>query len=90
MKAVVYDQYGPPDMLRLEDVPRPIPRDNEVLVRVLASSINSWDWDLLTGTIQGRIGGFRRPRYAILGADVAGRIEAVGTAVTRFAVGDEV
>lgn len=90
MKAIVYDQYGPPDMLRLEEVPRPIPKGNEVLVRVLASSINSWDWDLLTGTFQGRIGGFRRPQYAILGADVAGRIEAVGPAVTRLAVGDEV
>jgi len=90
MRAIVYDQYGSPDMLRLEEVPMPVPKDNEVLVQVFASSINSWDWDLLTGTVQGRIGGFRTPQYAILGADVAGRIVAVGTSVTRHAIGDEV
>ena len=90
MRAIVYDEYGAPDMLQLQDVPRPVPKDNEVLVRVLASSINSWDWDLLTGTFQGRIGGLRKPQYRILGADVAGRIEAVGKNVTGHGQGDEV
>jgi len=90
MKAVVYHQYGQPDVLRLDDVPRPVPSDDQVLVRVHATSINSWDWDLLTGTFQGRMGGFRKPQYSILGADIAGRVEEVGNRCTRYKVGDEV
>jgi len=56
MKAIVYTKYGSPDVLKLKEVEKPIPKDNEVLVKVHAASINSWDWDLLRGTFQGRIG----------------------------------
>ena len=87
MKAVVYHHYGSPDVLRLEDVPRPrVERDDDVLVKVGASSINSWDWDLLRGYLAVR----RTPRHPVMGADVAGVVEAVGSAVTRFRPGDEV
>jgi NADPH:quinone reductase-like Zn-dependent oxidoreductase len=91
MQAVVYHEYGSPDVLELREVPRPVAGDDEVLVRVRASSVNSWDWDLLRGTpFLTRIGALRTPRYAILGADIAGRVEAVGSRVTRFHPGDEV
>lgn len=92
MKAVVHDRYGSPDVLRLADVPPPSPGPNEVLVRVSAASLNSWDWDLLTGTpLAFRLAhGLLRPRHRVLGADVAGRVEAVGDRVTRFAPGDDV
>jgi NADPH:quinone reductase-like Zn-dependent oxidoreductase len=71
-------------------VPAPVAADEQVLVRVHASSLNSWDWDLLTGTFQGRLGAFRKPKHQILGADIAGTVEAVGDAATRFQPGDEV
>lgn len=92
MKAVVHDRYGSPDVLRLEEVPTPSPAPNEVLVRVRAASLNSWDWDLLTGTPRAfRLAhGLLRPRHRVLGADVAGYVEAVGARVTRFAPGDAV
>jgi NADPH:quinone reductase-like Zn-dependent oxidoreductase len=64
--------------------------DGEVLVRVHAASVNSWDWDLLVGKATNRIGALRSPRYPILGADIAGTIEAVGSDVARLRVGDEV
>jgi len=91
MKALVYDTYGLPDVLRIEEVEIPQPKDNEVLLAVHATSVNSWDFDLLRGKpYVNRIGGLRKPRYRILGADVAGRIVAVGAAVKRFRPGDEV
>jgi NADPH:quinone reductase-like Zn-dependent oxidoreductase len=92
MKAVVYDRYGPPEVLRVEDVPKPAPREDEVVVEVRASSINSWDWDLLLGTFQGRLGfmAFRKPKMKILGADIAGVVESTGAGVTRFRPGDAV
>ena len=90
MKAIVYHKYGPPDVLELEEVEKPTPKDNEVLVKVHAASVNSWDWDLLIGTLQGRLGAFRKPKYKILGADIAGKVEAVGSNVMQFQVGDEV
>lgn len=91
MRAVVYREYGSPDVLNLEEVEKPSPRDGEVLVQVHAASINSWDWDLLTGTFLTRLlGAPLRPKYRILGADIAGRIEAVGGNVTSFRPGDEV
>jgi NADPH:quinone reductase-like Zn-dependent oxidoreductase len=92
MKAVVHDRYGSPDVLRIADVPAPSPGADEVLVRVSAASLNSWDWDLLTGTpLAFRLAhGLLRPRHRVLGADVAGRVEAVGDRVTRFAPGDDV
>jgi NADPH:quinone reductase-like Zn-dependent oxidoreductase len=91
MKAIVYTKYGLPDVLQLVEVAKPVHRDNEVLVKVHAASVNSWDWDLLRGTpFVNRIGGLRKPKYPILGADIAGRVEAVGSNVTRFQTGDEV
>lgn len=90
MKAIVYHKYGSPDVLELKEVEKPTPRDNEVLVKVHAASVNSWDWDLLTGTFQGRLGAFRKPKYKILGADIAGKVEAVGSNVKQFQPGDEV
>lgn len=91
MKAVVYDRYGPPDVLRVEDVPTPSPAPKQVLVKVVATSINLSDWEDLVGTpAYARIGGLRAPACRTLGSDIAGRVEAVGSEVTRFRPGDEV
>lgn len=92
MKAVVCEKYGSPDVLELREVARPAPRDDEVLVRIHAVSINDWDWGLLQGStlIDRLLFGFLRPRHTILGSDIAGRIEAVGKNVTQFRQGDEV
>ena len=93
MKAIVYDGYGSPDLLRLEDVPKPHPGDDEVLVKIHAVSINSWDWDMLTGRpFEYRfISGFLKPKSNKLhGCDIAGHIEAIGKNVRRLRVGDEV
>ncbi|HZG86501.1 NAD(P)-dependent alcohol dehydrogenase [Paenibacillus sp.] len=91
MKAMVYETYGTPEVLRLEEAAMPTPKDDEVLIEVHAASINSWDWDLLRGQpYLTRLGGLRKPRYRILGADVAGRVVAAGAAVRRFRPGDEV
>ncbi|WP_339261150.1 NAD(P)-dependent alcohol dehydrogenase [Paenibacillus sp. FSL R5-0713] len=91
MNALVYDTYGTPEVLRLEKVSVPMPKDHEVLIEVHATSVNSWDWDLLRGKpFVNRIGAARQPRYRILGADVAGRVIAVGASATRFKPGDEV
>jgi NADPH:quinone reductase-like Zn-dependent oxidoreductase len=87
LRAIVYHRYGAPDELRLEDVPSPrLERDGDVLVKVHATSINSWDWDLL----RGRMTVSRRPRHPVMGADVTGRVEAVGSSVVRFRPGDAV
>ena|SRR5690242_8770544 len=76
MKAVVYTRYGPPGVLRLTDVPAPAPKDNEVLVRVAAVSVNRSDWETLRGTpLYSRIGGPFRPQHHILGSDIAGASE---------------
>ncbi|CAH1191999.1 L-threonine 3-dehydrogenase [Paenibacillus auburnensis] len=91
MKAMVYDSYGTPEVLRIESVDIPDPKDHEVLIEVHAASVNSWDWDLLRGKpFINRLGAFRTPRYRILGADIAGKVIAVGAAATRFKPGDEV
>lgn len=91
MRAAVYDQYGPPRVLRIEQVPLPEPAAGHVLVQVVASSINDWDYHLLTGRpLVNRAAGLRRPQYRTLGADVAGRVVATGSGVSAFAVGDEV
>lgn len=92
MKAIVSEKYGSPDVLELREVAKPIPKDDEVLVRVHAVSVNDWDWGLLQGSafIDRLLFGFFRPRNTILGSDIAGRIEAVGKNVTRFRAGDEV
>lgn len=92
MRAVVYDRYGPPEVLRLEDVPRPEPADGEVLVRVRATTVTQTDchmrrarpllWRLMLG--------LRRPKRRILGQELAGEVAEAGAAVTRFQVGDRV
>ena len=92
MEAMVRYKYGSPDLLGLEEVQEPIPRDDEVLIRVHASSVNDWDWGLLHGTpfANRALYGLFKPRRRILGSDIAGRVEAVGGSVTRFQPGDEV
>jgi NADPH:quinone reductase-like Zn-dependent oxidoreductase len=91
MKAVVYDRYGPPGVLRVEEVPVPSPGPDQVLVEVAATSINLSDWECLRGTPSyARIGGLRAPRRRTLGSDIAGRVAAVGSEVTRFRVSDAV
>jgi NADPH:quinone reductase-like Zn-dependent oxidoreductase len=92
MKAIVRDQYGSPDVLRLEDIDKPVAKDDEVLVRVHASSVNMADVDYMLGRPSiARLGtGLRQPKNRVLGTDVAGRVEAVGKDVTRFRSGDEV
>lgn len=91
MRAVVYDRYGPPGVLRVDDVPTPVPSADQVLVRVASTSLNLSDWECLRGSpFYARIGGLRTPARATLGSDIAGRVEAVGADVTRFRPGDEV
>ena len=91
MRAVVYDRYGPPEVLRLDEVPTPTPRSTQVLVLVGATSLNRSDWECLVGSpLYGRIGGLRTPGRPILGSDIAGEVVAVGAGVTRFQPGDEV
>jgi len=90
MKAIVYHKYGPPEVLKLEEVEKPVPEDNEVLIKVHAASINSWDWDLLRGNFQGRIGAFLKPKFKILGCDIAGKVVAVGKNIKHLKLGDEV
>jgi NADPH:quinone reductase-like Zn-dependent oxidoreductase len=90
MRAVLYDRWGGPEVLRVADVPAPVAGEGEVLVRVAASSINSWDWDLVTGKpYLMRPEGFAKGPKQI-GFDVAGIVEAVGPGVTRFTIGDAV
>jgi len=91
MKAIVYTKYGSVDALQLKEVDKPAPKDDEVLVKVYATSINDWDFGLLQGDFVNRIlNGLQKPKRQILGSDIAGRIEAVGKNVTRFKPGDEV
>ena len=92
MKAMVFTKYGSPDVLELKDMEMPVPGDDEVLVRVLAVSINDWDWSALHGVphVNRLIFGLRSPKKQILGSDIAGRIEKVGKNVLRFRPGDEV
>ena len=99
MRAVVYNRYGPPDVLRLEDVDRPVPEEDEVLVRIHATTVTRADCatreanrrsGVLVSVISRLISGIRRPRQRILGTELAGEVEAAGAAVTEFAVGDHV
>lgn len=91
MKAVVYDRYGPPDVLRVEEVPEPSPAAGQLLVKVAATSLNLSDWETLRGwPMYSRIGGLRTPARRTLGSDIAGWVTAVGPGVTAFKPGDEV
>ena len=91
MKAIVYTKYGSPDVLQLKEVEKPTPKDDEVLIKVHATSVNASDWEALRGKpLYARIGGLLKPNHKILGSDVAGRVEAVGKNVKQFQPGDEV
>jgi NADPH:quinone reductase-like Zn-dependent oxidoreductase len=93
MKAVIYTKYGPPDVLQIEEVEKPVPKDHQVLVKVHAASINAGDWRVMEADpflvrVMGE--GLLRPKNPRLGSDLAGRVEAVGENVTQFQLGDEV
>lgn len=92
MKVIVYTKYGTPDVLQLKEVEKPAPKENEVLIKVVASSVNEWDNGLISGKglLTRLLGGLFKPKNKILGADVAGVIEAVGTNIKNFNPGDEV
>ena len=92
MEAIVYKKYGSPDVLELQEVSNPTPKDNEVLVKVYVASANPLDWHLLRAEpFLARLeNGLLKPKNPKLGADVAGRIEAIGRNVTQFKVGDAV
>src|SRR5947209_2527443 len=93
MKAIVYTHYGPPDVLKLEEVAKPTPKDNEVLVKVHAASVNAAELHLLRADpfLMRFMGyGLLKPKHTILGAAMAGRVEAVGRNVTQFQPGDEI
>lgn len=92
MKAVIYEKYGAPDVMQLKEVEKPTPKNNEVLIKVYATSVNAADWHSLRGSpfIFRFDFGFPNPKVTILGGDVAGRVEAVGAAVTQLRPGDEV
>jgi NADPH:quinone reductase-like Zn-dependent oxidoreductase len=92
MKAIVYHNYGSPDVLELAEIERPVIKDDEVLIRVHAASVNPHDWHFLTGTpyLARLMAGLFKPKDKVLGVDMAGRIEAVGANVKQFQSGDEV
>jgi NADPH:quinone reductase-like Zn-dependent oxidoreductase len=92
MRAFVYERYGPPERLRMAEVDKPAPNAGEVLVKVLAASVNAADWHLLRGKplFSRATLGLLRPKHQILGGDIAGQVEAVGSDITRYKPGDEV
>jgi NADPH:quinone reductase-like Zn-dependent oxidoreductase len=92
MRAVVHDRYGPADVLRFEEVERPVPKDDEVLVKIHATTVNRTDSALRAGEpfASRFITGLLRPKRKILGTELAGEVEAAGAAVSEFEVGDEV
>jgi NADPH:quinone reductase-like Zn-dependent oxidoreductase len=92
MKAMVYYSYGAPEVLELQEIEKPVAKDDKVLVKVHAASVNWLDWHFLTGTpfLARIMAGLRKPKHKVLGIDVAGRVEAVGANVKQFQPGDEV
>jgi NADPH:quinone reductase-like Zn-dependent oxidoreductase len=92
MRAVVHDRYGPPEVLRLEEVERPVPKEDEVLVRIDATTVNRTDcgWRGAKPFLTRYFTGLRRPKRRILGSELAGEVEAIGSDVTEFKVGDHV
>ena len=93
MKAMVYTQYGPPDVIQIQEVEKPAPKDDEVLVKIHAASVNAYDWHFLTADIfliRLMGGGLLKPKKTRLGADIAGEVEAVGSGVKQFKPGDAV
>jgi NADPH:quinone reductase-like Zn-dependent oxidoreductase len=92
MKAMICTKYGSPDVLQLVEVEKPVPKDNELLVKIRAASVNALDWHMLRGKpfLVRLQYGFFRPKVRIMGYDIAGQVEAVGKNVTQFKPGDEV
>jgi NADPH:quinone reductase-like Zn-dependent oxidoreductase len=92
MKAFIYERYGPPETLRMAEVDKPTPNADQVLVKVLAVSVNAADWHVLRGKplFSRATLGLLRPKHQLLGVDIAGQVEAVGSGVTRYKAGDEV
>jgi len=92
MTAVIYDKYGPPQTLRMAEAGKPAPDTGEVLVKVLAVSVNTADWHSMRGKplFSRATLGLLRPEHQILGVDIAGQVEAAGSGVTRFKPGEEV
>ena len=92
MRASVHDRYGPPDVQRIEEVARPVPKEDEVLVKVHATTVTRTDTGVRSAkpVLIRLFFGLRRPKQRILGTELSGEIEAVGAAVTKFAVGDQV
>jgi NADPH:quinone reductase-like Zn-dependent oxidoreductase len=93
MKAIVYIEYGSADVLHFTEVPKPVPADNEVLIKVRAAALNALDWRMMNGKpvlIRPMIGGLRKPKITRPGHDVSGQVEAIGKNVTQFKPGDEV
>jgi NADPH:quinone reductase-like Zn-dependent oxidoreductase len=92
MKAIVYHAYGSPDVLKCEEVQTPVPKDDEVLIKVRAAAVNPLDWRIMKGepALLRLFFGLRKPRRGRPGVDVAGEVEAVGRKVTQFKPGDAV
>src|SRR5258706_2973782 len=91
MKAIVRYEYGSPDIVKLEEVQKPTPANNELLIKVRATSINRSDWEGVVGKpLYVRIGGLFKPKDGILGSDIAGTVEAVGKDVQQFKPGNDV
>ena len=97
MKAIVCEKYGPPEVLELKDVPKPKPKDNELLVKIYTTSVTAADYRIRGFNVPKGFGvlmrlflGFNRPKFKILGLNLAGKVEAVGENVTKFKVGDEI
>ncbi|MFC2105716.1 NAD(P)-dependent alcohol dehydrogenase [Candidatus Bipolaricaulota bacterium] len=93
MKAIVFERYGPPEMLSLREIDKPVIKDDEVFVKIHAAAVNPQDWHCLRGEpflARLLVGGLLKPGHQILGSDIAGTVEAVGANVTRFASGDDV
>ncbi|MBI3004758.1 MAG: NAD(P)-dependent alcohol dehydrogenase [Ignavibacteriales bacterium] len=97
MKAFVYERYGPPDVLELRDVPKPVPKDNEVVIKIHATTVTSGDWRARTLNVPKGFGlmsrlffGISKPRQPILGTELAGEVEAIGKDVRKFKIGDKI
>jgi len=93
MKAILHTKYGPPDVLKLSEVEKPVPGDDEVLIKVHAASVNTADCYILKGEpflVRIIDGGILKPKYKIPGSDIAGQVDAIGRNVKQFQLGDEV